>query len=42
MASPLQSQIYSGGGAVFIGDGNAGRDIINISGQLSSDAAIRR
>ena len=23
MASPLRSQIYSGGGAVFIGDGNA-------------------
>ena len=30
MASASQGPIYSGGGQVFLGDGNAGRDIVNI------------
>jgi hypothetical protein len=41
MALSSQTPIYSGGGAVFIGDGNAGRDIINISRELKSDITHR-
>jgi hypothetical protein len=40
MASPLRSQMSSGGDAVFVGDGNAGRDIINISRQPRSNVTM--